>query len=72
MKKLEDYEWHAAECRAMATRAVGVRREQLLNMAATWEQLADTRRRKLLRLGKPAHPSATALTHVIMKPAAVG
>jgi hypothetical protein len=52
VKMLEDYERHAAECRSMAKRAVGLPREQLLNMAATWEQLADTRRRKLLRLGK--------------------
>ena len=53
MKKLAEYELHAAECREMAARtSTPSHRQQLINMAETWDQLAETRRRKLLRLGK--------------------
>jgi hypothetical protein len=52
MKKLEEYLRHAAECRDMARTAQPAHREQLENMAATWEQLADVRKRQLLKLGK--------------------
>jgi hypothetical protein len=53
VKKLAEYELHAAECREMAARtSIPSHRQQLVTMAQTWEQLADIRRRKLLRLGK--------------------
>ena len=52
MKKLHEYLEHAAECREMARTAPPSHREQLTNMAETWEQLADSRKRKLEREGK--------------------
>lgn len=51
MRKLHEYEQHAAECRAMA-QASPAHREQLINMAETWEQLAEARRRQLRKDGK--------------------
>ena len=48
MKKVEDYLDHAAECRALArATSLGEQRRQLEEMARTWEQLADARRREL-------------------------
>jgi hypothetical protein len=52
LKKLSEYLAHAAECREMARTASAGRREQLENMADTWEQLAESGRRKLRSLGK--------------------
>jgi hypothetical protein len=44
MKKASEYRQHAAECRALAARMEGGEaREQLLRMAATWDQLARER-----------------------------
>jgi hypothetical protein len=44
MKKASEYRQHAAECRALAARMEGGEaREQLLRMAATWEELARDR-----------------------------
>jgi hypothetical protein len=44
MKKASEYRQHAAECRALATSMdQGEQRDQLLEMAATWERLADER-----------------------------
>ena len=44
MKKASEYRQHAEECRALAR---GIKdeaqRDQLLEMAATWERLADER-----------------------------
>jgi hypothetical protein len=40
---------HAAECREMARTASPTHKVQLEHMAETWEQLADARRRKLIR-----------------------
>ena len=44
MKKASEYRQHAEECRQLAARMdVGEHRDQLLEMAATWERLADER-----------------------------
>lgn len=44
MKKASEYRQHAEECRQLAGRMdVGEHRDQLLEMAATWERLADER-----------------------------
>ena len=43
MKKASEYRRHAAECNNPADGRTGVQREQLLAMAATWEQLAAER-----------------------------
>jgi hypothetical protein len=50
MHKIEDYRVHAAECREMAGRARNdADREMLLNMARTWDSLADARIEQLTR-----------------------
>ena len=54
MKKLHEYLKHAAECRDMARMALPAHRQQLEAMAATWEQLAEARRRKLDKQGQSA------------------
>jgi hypothetical protein len=47
MKKTEDYQKHAKECRALAKQmANGEQREQLLKMAETWEVMASERARR--------------------------
>ncbi len=51
MKKLHEYREHAAECREMARTAPPTHRQQLEQMAATWDQLASARERKLKKLG---------------------
>ncbi|CAN7636109.1 hypothetical protein LJR219_004971 [Phenylobacterium sp. LjRoot219] len=43
MKKACEYRMHAAECRALAYGMSANQLEQLLEMAATWEQLAEVR-----------------------------
>ena len=44
MKKASEYRRHAEECRVLAQRmAQGEHRDQLLEMAATWEKLAADR-----------------------------
>ena len=44
MKKIEEYRAHADECRVLAGRSrTSLDREMLLNMAATWDGLADGR-----------------------------
>jgi hypothetical protein len=52
VKKLHEYREHAAECREMARTAPPAHRQQLEQMAATWEQLAGARQRKLLKAAK--------------------
>jgi len=47
VKKIEEYLQHAAECRQMALSSPPQHREQLEEMAKTWEQLAEARRRDL-------------------------
>ena len=41
MRKIHEYLQHAAECRDMARTASPSHRQQLEQMAETWEQLAD-------------------------------
>jgi hypothetical protein len=48
---LEEYLMHAAECREMARTAHADHKDQLENMADTWEQLAEARKKKLLSGG---------------------
>jgi hypothetical protein len=49
MKKASEYRQHAEECRVLARRmAPGEHRDQLLEMAATWDNLA-TERSELVR-----------------------
>lgn len=44
MKKASEYRQHAKECRALAAvLEVGEQRDQLLEMAATWDKLAEER-----------------------------
>ncbi len=44
MKKASEYREHAAECRAMADQVARPdHREQLLEMARTWDTMADER-----------------------------
>jgi hypothetical protein len=44
MKKASEYRQHADECRALAKQVPeGEQRDQLLEMARTWDRLADDR-----------------------------
>lgn len=43
MKKASEYRSHADECRQLAGIMEGEQKQQLLEMAATWERLADER-----------------------------
>jgi hypothetical protein len=44
MKKASDYRTHADECRMLArTAKTAEHRAMLMNMAATWDSLAETR-----------------------------
>ena len=54
VRKISEYLEHAKECREMALKARADQRQQLENMAATWEQLAENRRKKLEREGLSA------------------
>jgi hypothetical protein len=54
VKKLHEYREHAAECREMARTAPPAHRQQLEQMAATWDQLASARQRKLQKNGPAA------------------
>ena len=48
MRKIQDYKKHAEECRQLARKtAPGEHRDQLLNMAQTWEALATERDREI-------------------------
>ena len=48
MRKIQDYLKHAEECRLLARKtAPGEHRDQLLNMAQTWEALAAERDREI-------------------------
>lgn len=44
MKKVSEYREHAEECRTLARRSKSAAdRDMLLNMAATWDSLAEER-----------------------------
>jgi hypothetical protein len=48
MKKASEYREHAQECRTLARRARSAEdRAMFLNMADTWESLAEARERQL-------------------------
>lgn len=49
MKKASEYRQHAAECRQLAGKMGGEHRDQLLEMAATWDALARDRAELILR-----------------------
>jgi hypothetical protein len=49
--KLSDYLKHAEECRYMARTASPEHKSMLEQMAKTWEQMAETRRRHLDQRG---------------------
>jgi len=51
MRKISEYLRHAQECRDMARKVQPEHRAQLENMAATWEQLAESRTKQLQRSG---------------------
>jgi hypothetical protein len=55
MKKVSEYKEHAEECRALArTSKSAEHREMLLNMAATWDALADSRLKSTASHGRVA------------------
>jgi hypothetical protein len=50
MKKASEYRQHAEECRALARgMPPGGQRDQLLDMARTWDNLADERAQLISR-----------------------
>jgi hypothetical protein len=61
VKKVQEYLEHALECRILARAAPPAHREQLEEMARTWEQLAEARRGKItkqLKAKYARHPFA--------------
>ena len=60
MKKLCEYLQHASECRDMARMAQPAQRQQLEQMAETWEQLANARKLQLERQGKTEEDETAA------------
>ena len=52
MQEIEGYLRHAAECREMAQAASLSHRQQLEQMAETWDELANARKRQLTRWGE--------------------
>jgi hypothetical protein len=60
MKKASEYRQHADECRALAGRMdVGEHRDQLLEMAATWDRLAEERAEMVKRQPEGRHERRT-------------
>jgi hypothetical protein len=59
MKKIHEYLQHAAECRELARNAAPSHRA-LEQMAETWEQLAEARRRDLHKRGLPLDEESSA------------
>jgi hypothetical protein len=43
VKKASEYRRHAVECRQLAAGVQGVQKDQLIEMAGTWERLAAER-----------------------------
>jgi hypothetical protein len=60
VKKIHEYRQHAAECRDMARTAPPAHRQQLEQMAETWEQLANARRRQLAKQSKTSEEDTAA------------
>ena len=61
VKKVEEYLDHASECRTLARAAPQGHRQQLEDMAQTWEQLAEARKRELKKQLKAKYAAATTL-----------
>lgn len=58
MKKASEYRKHAEECRALAKQVPeGPQREQLLEMARTWDALANDRDALVQRHPEIAQPT---------------
>jgi hypothetical protein len=53
LRKLSEYVQHAQECRNMARSASPEHKVMLEQMAKTWDQLAEARRRQLDKRGVP-------------------
>ena len=54
MKKVSEYEAHAGACRKMATQMHNPdHRQQLIELAKTWEILAKWRAKQLKKNGEP-------------------
>jgi hypothetical protein len=50
MKKVSEYRTHAEECRMLAkTARTAEHRAMLMNMAGTWDTLAETREKTLVK-----------------------
>lgn len=60
VRKASDYRRHAEECRALATVMEGEARDQLLEMAGTWERLADDREQLIRQNPELAQTGETA------------
>ena len=61
VKKVEEYLEHASECRTLARAAPQGHRQQLEDMAQTWEQLAEARKREIKKQLKAKYAAATTL-----------
>jgi hypothetical protein len=62
MKKVEEYRERAAECRELARRArTPGDREMLLNMASTWDSLAEGRAKTISTNGRLAELNNSGL-----------
>ena len=60
MKKVSEYEAHAAECRKMASQMSNPEhRKQLIEMAETWDMLAQARAKQLKRKQNNDEPPET-------------
>jgi DNA-binding transcriptional MerR regulator len=59
VKKVEEYLEHASECRALARAAPQGHRQQLEDMAQTWEQLVEARKREIKKQLKAKYARTT-------------
>ena len=66
MKKASEYREHAEECRTLGKQMQGEHRDQLLDIAETWDKLAQDRSDLVRRhpdLGRPAEHSEEMRRH---------
>ena len=64
MKMVSEYRQHAQECRTLAKQVpAGEQRDQLLEMARTWDSLADTREGLVHRHRELDTPTGAGGTH---------
>ena len=69
MDKSADYMKHAKECRGLAKHMEsGEQRDQLMNMAETWEVLARERERTLRNRDGEGPPSRPSLNSILVSP----